>query len=120
MYAVVLLAIVALAAAEDGYTTKFDNVDIDSILQNDRLLKNYFNCLMDKGPCTADGNELKKNLPESLENNCAKCSEKQRANSERVLKYIYKNKPDMFKELESKYDPNNKYRKLKESIEGEE
>ncbi|XP_054277358.1 ejaculatory bulb-specific protein 3-like [Macrosteles quadrilineatus] len=120
MYVIVsvVVALAALAAADDGYTTKFDNVDIDNILQNDRLLKNYFHCLMDKGPCTADGKELKKNLPEALENECAKCSEKQSVNAEKVLKFIYEKKQDMFKELEAKYDPDNKYRmKYKKRIE---
>lgn len=43
----------------DKYTTKYDNIDVDSILSSKRLLKNYLNCLLDKGPCTADGRELK-------------------------------------------------------------
>lgn len=50
---------VACALAEDRYTTKYDNVDLDSILQSERLLKNYINCLLDKGNCTPDGKELK-------------------------------------------------------------
>jgi len=57
------LVAVALAAKETkpagGYTTKFDNVDLDQILASDRLLKNYHKCLMEKGPCTPDGTELK-------------------------------------------------------------
>lgn len=54
-----LLIAVACALAEDKYTTKFDNVDLDSILKSERLLKNYVNCLLEKGSCTPDGKELK-------------------------------------------------------------
>lgn len=43
----------------DKYTTKYDNIDIDRILQSKRLMQNYVNCLLEKGPCTADGKELK-------------------------------------------------------------
>ncbi|RZC33172.1 OS-D domain containing protein [Asbolus verrucosus] len=41
------------------YTTKYDNVDLDEIIKSDRLLKNYVNCLLEKGNCTPDGAELK-------------------------------------------------------------
>lgn len=57
--ALVLVGVVAVALAEDKYTTKYDNVDLDEILQNKRLLKNYVNCLLEKGNCTPDGQELK-------------------------------------------------------------
>ncbi|KAJ8872136.1 hypothetical protein PR048_025738 [Dryococelus australis] len=33
---------------EDKYTTQYDNVDIDAILNNERILKNYVNYLLDK------------------------------------------------------------------------
>lgn len=61
-----LVVFVALAAAtparvvrQDKYTTKYDNIDLDSILKNDRLLNNYINCLLGKGNCTPEGTELK-------------------------------------------------------------
>lgn len=43
----------------EQYTTKFDNINIEEVLGSERLLKNYFNCLMSRGPCTPDGDELK-------------------------------------------------------------
>lgn len=44
------------------YTSKFDNVNLDQILRSDRLLNNYFKCLMEKGPCTPDAAELRRKL----------------------------------------------------------
>lgn len=41
------------------YTSRFDNVDVDKILKNDRILNNYIKCLLEKGPCTQEGRELK-------------------------------------------------------------
>lgn len=52
--------IAAAAPAGDTYITKYDNIDLDQILQSDRLLKNYVNCLMERGKCTPDGSELKR------------------------------------------------------------
>lgn len=41
------------------YPTKYDDMNIDDILKSERLLENYIKCLMDQGPCTPDGSELK-------------------------------------------------------------
>lgn len=45
--------------AQNKYTNKYDNVDVDKILSNDRVLTNYIKCLMDEGSCTPEGRELK-------------------------------------------------------------
>lgn len=44
------------------YTTMYDGIDLDEILTNDRLLAGYVNCLLEKGPCTPDGKELKSKI----------------------------------------------------------
>lgn len=55
---VLLLGIVCVVMAQK-YPNKFDNVNIDSVLNNDRVLSNYIKCLLDKGACTHEGRELK-------------------------------------------------------------
>lgn len=111
--AVVALALfaVVLAQEEDGdkYSTKYDKIDLDEILKSDRLFKNYYKCLLDEGPCSPDGNYLKKVLPDALETGCSKCSEKQDADSTKVIKYLSENRAEEWKVLKAKYDPDNKY-----------
>ncbi|XP_049832419.1 ejaculatory bulb-specific protein 3-like [Schistocerca gregaria] len=110
---VALLVLGALVAAQDKYTTKFDSVNLDDILNNDRLLNKYAQCLLDADDrnCTPDAKELKKAIPDALTNECAKCSEKQKAGTEKVTKFLLEKKPDLWKQLEAKYDPNGEYRK---------
>lgn len=55
----VLATATTLEAAATQFTTKYDNVNIDEILTNERLLQKYIDCVLDKGKCTADGQELK-------------------------------------------------------------
>ncbi|KAF3426264.1 hypothetical protein E2986_13338 [Frieseomelitta varia] len=81
------------ALADQKYTTKYDNIDLDSILNSDRLLNNYVNCLLDVGSCTPDGKELKKSLPDALESDCEKCSEKQKTGSEKVIRFLINKAP---------------------------
>lgn len=54
---------VALARPDSKYTTKYDNVDLDEIIKNDRLMQNYVKCLLEKGNCSPDGAELKSKYP---------------------------------------------------------
>lgn len=56
---VLCVVLAAVLADEEKYTDKFDNINLQEILENKRLLISYFNCIMDKGKCTAEGKELK-------------------------------------------------------------
>lgn len=60
---ILLLVLVAVVYAKaDKYVSKYDDVDIDRILQNSRVLTNYIKCVLDEGPCTTEGRELKSKL----------------------------------------------------------
>ncbi|XP_050084119.1 ejaculatory bulb-specific protein 3-like [Anopheles aquasalis] len=111
----VLGLLVALASAQK-YTDKFDNIDVDRVLSNDRILNNYLKCLLDKGPCTQEGRELKKTLPDALKTNCEKCSEKQRNSSRKVIAHLEDRKPVEWKKLLDKYDPEGIYKSKFEKL----
>lgn len=53
------LVVYVSARPDNKYTTKYDSVDLNEIIGNKRLLKNYVHCLLGKGNCTPDGAELK-------------------------------------------------------------
>nr|QUP79548.1 chemosensory protein 2 [Monochamus saltuarius] len=108
---VVVLALVVSIRADEKYTTKYDNVDLDEIIKSDRLLKNYVNCLLDKGNCSPDGTELKKVLPDALLTDCSKCSATQKNGSKKIIRHLIDNKADWYKELEAKYDKEGVYKK---------
>lgn len=55
----VLLQHVISSPADDHYTTRFDAIDVDQILSNERIFKRYMDCLLDKGRCTPEARELK-------------------------------------------------------------
>lgn len=54
-----LLGLICVALAAEKYPQKFDNVNIETVLSNDRVLSNYIKCLLEKGACTREGRELK-------------------------------------------------------------
>ncbi|XP_014277114.1 ejaculatory bulb-specific protein 3 [Halyomorpha halys] len=108
---ILLLVMLAAVASADKYTTQYDNIDIDEILSNDRLYKKYYDCLMGKGKCTPDGQELKKNMPDAITTDCSKCSEKQKVGSQKVLKFMLDKKESDYTNLEKVFDPTGTYRK---------
>nr|CAD7427898.1 unnamed protein product [Timema monikensis] len=107
----VLAVFLGLAQSEEKYTTKYDGVDLGDIIKNERLWKGYFNCLIEDkdDTCTADGKELKKNIPDALTNDCSKCSEKQKQGTKEVIRFLYREKPEQWKLLQTKFDHDNTY-----------
>ncbi|XP_039481836.1 ejaculatory bulb-specific protein 3 [Drosophila santomea] len=100
----------AAAGSQQQYTSRFDNVNVDEVLGNDRVLNNYLKCLMEKGPCTPEGRELKRLLPDALLSDCSKCTDVQRKNSEKVINYLRVHRAGEWKLLLDKYDPKGIYR----------
>nr|AYP30832.1 CSP7 [Corythucha ciliata] len=106
-----LLVAVSVAYAAELYTTKYDNIDVDRILSNDRILTQYIKCLMEEGNCTNEGRELKKTLPDALKTGCVKCNEKQKAQTEKVLRHLSSKRPRDWTRLKAKYDPTGEFSK---------
>ena len=65
-----------------------------------------YNCL-----CVCVCTEL---LPDALQTECSKCSDKQKEGAKKVVKFLMEEKPDMWKEIQGKYDPDGTYKKLLE------
>ncbi|XP_049817280.1 ejaculatory bulb-specific protein 3 isoform X2 [Aethina tumida] len=112
---IILVAIIPLVLCalpqERKYTTKYDDIDLDEIIQNERILKKYIDCLLDRGKCTRDGMILKKHMQDAIETDCIKCSKKQKEGSEYIIRYLIDNKPHYWSSLEEKYDPTESYRR---------
>lgn len=49
-------------------------------------------------------------LPDALENNCAKCNEKQKQVSEKVIKHLQTHRSKDWNDLLNKYDPQGRFR----------
>ncbi|KAK4885671.1 hypothetical protein RN001_001942 [Aquatica leii] len=100
---------------QNKYTNKYDNLNIESILQNDRVLNNYIKCLMEEGPCTAEGRDLRRTLPDALSSGCSKCNSKQKDVAEKVIKHLMTKKKRDWDRLTKKYDPKGDYKKRYEA-----
>jgi hypothetical protein len=57
-----LLTLGYAVASADKYSSRYDNIDIDAILRNNRALNAFVKCILEKGPCSPEGRELKSKI----------------------------------------------------------
>nr|UYB00860.1 chemosensory protein [Nilaparvata lugens] len=95
---------VSLCLADDQYTSKYDNIDLDKILDSKRLVSNYVQCLLGTKGCPPEGLELKRILPDALKTQCSKCTCVQRQGAVKAIQRLQKDYPDEWKLLLDKWD----------------
>ncbi|KAK9877400.1 hypothetical protein WA026_018517 [Henosepilachna vigintioctopunctata] len=111
-FELLVLALVCFLSVcgDDKYTSKYNNIDLEAIMHNDRLLKNYFKCLTEGTGCTPEGSELRKILPDAVKTGCAKCTDEHKAAAKKFVSFLMKEKPQMWEKLVQHYDPDKTYR----------
>ncbi|XP_049877113.1 allergen Tha p 1-like [Pectinophora gossypiella] len=115
----VLCAVLAMALARpDGetYNPAYDSFNAQELVDNERLLKNYGKCFLDKGPCTPEGTDFKKRIPEALRTNCAKCTPKQKELVRTVVRGFQQKLPEVWQELAQKEDPKGEFKEAFEKF----
>ncbi|XP_046420681.1 ejaculatory bulb-specific protein 3-like [Neodiprion fabricii] len=99
-FAVVFLA---MAATEELYSDKYDDITVLELLQNEPIRKRYYECFLGTGPCvTADAEFFKEHLPEAVVTGCRKCTEKQKMDFDTMTVWFIENKPDEWQTLITK------------------
>lgn len=52
------VAIISFSVAEE-YTNRYDDINVDEVMQNKRLLHSYMKCVLGQGRCTPEGKVLR-------------------------------------------------------------
>ncbi|XP_077287180.1 uncharacterized protein LOC143911954 [Arctopsyche grandis] len=100
------------------YDSRYDYLDVDTILDNKRLVRNYVDCLLNEKPCTAEGKQLRRILPEGLRTKCARCTPRQKHNALAILSRLQTEHPKDWERLAARWDPTGDYtRRFKDYLE---
>lgn len=59
LFLVLTVLIAAVFCRPDTYDSRYDDFDVQSLVENVRLLKAYANCFLGRGPCTPEGADFK-------------------------------------------------------------
>ncbi|XP_014475963.1 PREDICTED: ejaculatory bulb-specific protein 3-like [Dinoponera quadriceps] len=92
-----VIYIVLFADTTNGqhYSSKYDTIDIEAILDTPRLRNQYVNCILNVSPCvTGAARYLKENYAEAFVTRCKKCTEKQAEFFDKVADWFTKNDPE--------------------------
>ncbi|EGI64540.1 Putative odorant-binding protein A10 [Acromyrmex echinatior] len=103
-YFMTIISIALLCvSAEELYSDRYDQIDAEDILQNDKLRDQYYNCFMETAPCvTADAKFFKGVMSEIIQTNCKKCTEKQKEMFTETKNWFTQNKPEQWEALVAK------------------
>ncbi|XP_026320764.1 uncharacterized protein LOC113230876 [Hyposmocoma kahamanoa] len=115
----ILCALVAAVIARPDaatYNPKYDNFNAQDLVENTRLLKSYGKCFLNKGPCTTEGSDFKRVIPEALRTNCGKCTPKQRQLVRVVVRAFQEKLPEVWTQLIDKEDPEGQYKEAFEEF----
>ncbi|KAM0728452.1 putative odorant-binding protein A10 [Formica fusca] len=94
---IVTCIVLVAHAADEKYSTKYDNIDVDAVLANPRLRNQYVSCVMGTSACiTGSARFLKEKFAEAFVTRCSKCTEKQIYFFDTVTEWFMKNEPDTF------------------------
>lgn len=58
---VLLSSFISLVVA-DFYSSRYDDFDVQPLIENDRILMGYMKCFLEMGPCTPDAKDFKSKL----------------------------------------------------------
>ncbi|CAH2267026.1 jg6725 [Pararge aegeria aegeria] len=110
MKLLVALALVAFVAARPGEDySRYENFNVDEIIENDRFLGSYVKCFQGVGKCTPEAADFKKWMPDALQTDCSLCSEHQKMLIARVIKAIIEKIPEDWEKLNKIHNPEGKY-----------
>lgn len=98
-----------LVTGTEYYSDVYNDIDVDAIIKSDRLLNQYVNCVLDRGPCTVDGHSLKRILPDAIATSCEKCNERQKHSARKVINHLKQHKPNVWAEIIGMCDPNKEH-----------
>ncbi|XP_064073836.1 allergen Tha p 1-like [Vanessa tameamea] len=112
MKLILVLAFVAVVAArpDDDYS-RYENFDVTELTENNRLLKAYTECFLGTGKCTPEGSDFKKWIPQSVQDNCSKCSEKQKTLVAKVIIATKEKLAEQWEKLNKLHNPEGKFDK---------
>ncbi|XP_076242801.1 ejaculatory bulb-specific protein 3-like [Calliopsis andreniformis] len=96
----VLLQILVVVLAEEKYSSKYDDINVDNILANSRLRNQYVNCYLGTSTCvTADARYFKGIFPEAFVTKCRKCTQKQEEFFSKITIWFTEHEPDTWRRI---------------------
>nr|AWV63298.1 chemosensory protein 10 [Myzus persicae] len=93
------------------FLSMMEKVDIDQILNNNRLMSNNVKCFLNEGPCTGQLREMKKMVPMLVKDSCSSCNKEQKNMMKKAMDAMKARRPNEYEQISKFFDPEGKYEK---------
>ncbi|XP_050422716.1 putative odorant-binding protein A10 [Adelges cooleyi] len=90
------------------YMKRFDKLNVDQVLSNERVLNSHLKCFLNEGPCVQQSRDLKRVIPVIATTGCEGCTPKQKTTIKKSLNFLRNKKPVEWQRLVKIYDPSGK------------
>ncbi|KAL5242059.1 hypothetical protein ACI65C_009470 [Semiaphis heraclei] len=93
------------------FLSSMEKIDIDQILNNNRLMSNNVKCFLNEGPCSAQLREMKKMVPMLIKDSCSSCTKEQKNMVKKAIDAIKARRPNEYEKISKFFDPEGKFNK---------
>ncbi|KAK9877411.1 hypothetical protein WA026_018524 [Henosepilachna vigintioctopunctata] len=107
---VLLLTSCSIVSVFGGEFGTSRNVNIEELMSNERILNQFYNCVVTDRRCGGDAGRMKQLVPELMIHGCSNCSSEQIDQVRRFTEYLYNYKRHMLVGIYMKFDPYKNYR----------
>ncbi|XP_025831124.1 ejaculatory bulb-specific protein 3-like [Agrilus planipennis] len=108
----ICFAVLATIFAQRDVIGRIQSINLEQVIDNDRLFNNFYKCLADEGRCSKDANSIKGLITEVVKTKCSQCTDVERTQIKKSLDLVRKKKPEQFNSLAAKYDPQGVWKDL--------
>ncbi|XP_018321503.1 ejaculatory bulb-specific protein 3-like [Agrilus planipennis] len=109
----IFFAVLTTIFAQHDIIARLQSINLDEVVNNDRLFNNFYKCLTDEGRCSKDAKSVKNLTIEIVKTKCSQCTDDEKSLIKKSLDLVKKRRPEQFKILSVKYDPEDVLDELK-------
>ncbi|XP_054277856.1 ejaculatory bulb-specific protein 3-like [Macrosteles quadrilineatus] len=88
---------------------RLEKIDVDNMLNNNRIMTNYVKCFVGKGACSPEARDFRKLIPKLTATACGDCTPNQKKIIKKIFLFMYFERSSDWKVLQERYDPNRKF-----------
>ncbi|XP_066590772.1 ejaculatory bulb-specific protein 3-like [Prorops nasuta] len=83
--------------------------DVSGLLMDQRLVSKEIRCVLQQGHCDAIGRQIRGLLPEVLNNDCRRCTQRQARNARKLVEFMQRQHPIEWNQIVEMYTNPRRY-----------
>ncbi|XP_066905171.1 ejaculatory bulb-specific protein 3-like [Halyomorpha halys] len=81
-------------------------IDVERILNNNRIINKYLKCMLRQGVCPPEARDFRRVLPKLIKHLCEKCTDRQRTALKQIFTFVRTKFPKEWEQMKILYATN--------------